>query len=283
MKTPELVAMPQIWADEISRDAPHLDSSKIGIHMVGELAIGPAVFIDHWFLETVIFIQVTSGEMLVETEGNSSYKVQKDGLTVLFPGRITSVRLTASKNNIAYFSLSGEGIVSSIMSFGLYDRIHLRQYPSIAFFPELLKAFHASGNDSHDPIAVRLVERILMILAGHLRNSVLDRRFFDALKMIHTMPRTSFTASEVAARLGVSRVTLNTFFAKNGFPPPGEYIASIRAVLAQEMLVDGKLSIAETARQLGFSCPTAFTTFFRRRTGMTPGKFRHYPSKPHRA
>jgi AraC-like DNA-binding protein len=43
---------------------------------------------------------------------------------------------------------------------------------------------------------------------------------------------------------------------------------------ARELLLDGRLSVAEIARAVGFADPALFTTRFRRHTGSTPSRFR---------
>ena len=56
--------------------------------------------------------------------------------------------------------------------------------------------------------------------------------------------------------------------------PPHRYVVSRRIAVAQDLLVDGKLSLAELSLSLGFPNQAHFTTTFRTKVGVTPSVFR---------
>jgi AraC family transcriptional regulator len=56
--------------------------------------------------------------------------------------------------------------------------------------------------------------------------------------------------------------------------PPHLYIMHERVQLAQSLIVEGDLTLADVATQAGFSTQCHFCNVFRRHTGMTPSAFR---------
>lgn len=54
----------------------------------------------------------------------------------------------------------------------------------------------------------------------------------------------------------------------------GDYVQRVKLERAQHLLSTSTLSIAEIARQVGFSSPAAFSTAFRRLCGQPPRAYR---------
>jgi AraC family transcriptional regulator len=65
----------------------------------------------------------------------------------------------------------------------------------------------------------------------------------------------------------------NSFRQSTGFTPH-QYVSHRRVELAQQLLTDASLPLAEVAYRCGFTSQSQFTTLFRRFTGATPGRFR---------
>ncbi|MEM5437813.1 AraC family transcriptional regulator [Paraburkholderia diazotrophica] len=96
-------------------------------------------------------------------------------------------------------------------------------------------------------------------------------RMREELKTVPTGDWPSFDA--VATKLGLSPATLRRRLQVEG----QSYAAikeEVRSTLAQSLLRESKLSVAEIAVQLGFSEPSAFHRAFRKWTGTSPGKYR---------
>ena len=55
---------------------------------------------------------------------------------------------------------------------------------------------------------------------------------------------------------------------------PHQYVLGERIWMAKGMLADGRLSITEISRQLGFASRAHFTTVFRKRIGTPPREYR---------
>ena len=55
---------------------------------------------------------------------------------------------------------------------------------------------------------------------------------------------------------------------------PGQYQQQLKLARAKELLSSSNLSIAEIAFELNFECVGQFSTFFRKKEGVTPSEFR---------
>lgn len=269
--------LPQGWQDEMSATALCFRPQQTEIHIVGDLLIGPTAFLDCWAQDTVFFLRMVKGAARVDLSDASPISLTEGSFVVLFPGRTLSVALQAKSNRIVYLSLRGPGIVDAVLRLGFWDRQCMKAAFAGDFFDSLLSLFAERQRNGRDPDVLRLCERILHSLASRVRNSGGNAMLCDAVKAINTMPRENFTTEAAAERLGVTRATLTNIFRRAGFPPPGEYIAQVRTMLAKEMIYDNKLTMRQIAGRLGFATPTAFALFFRRRTGVTPTAFRRQP------
>lgn len=269
--------MPQGWLDQQTASALRFDPATTEVHIVGDLTIGPTAFLDHWAQDTIFLLRLVEGSARIELTGAPPMKLKAGAFAMLFPGRTLTVKLQAKKNRLVYLSLRGKGVVDAVLRFGFWDRQCEKAVFADEFFAALLALFAERGRNGHDPDVLRLSERILQSLATRVRSSGGNAALCDAVRTIHTMPREKFTAEAAAEILGMTRVTLANVFRRAGFPPPGEYIAQVRTMLAQEMIYDRSLTMRQIARRLGFATATAFTVFFKRRTGLTPRAYRQHP------
>lgn len=73
-------------------------------------------------------------------------------------------------------------------------------------------------------------------------------------------------------QIGMTRGHLRELFEASYDKSPEEYLAAVRLARAEELLRNGT-SITETAMTVGFSSPSAFTTFWKAQTGMTPSQY----------
>jgi AraC family transcriptional regulator len=81
------------------------------------------------------------------------------------------------------------------------------------------------------------------------------------------------TLRDLASAAGLSRMHFaGQFRAATGFRPH-EYVLQQRVELAKTMMRDDRLSLVETALNVGFQTQAHFTTVFKRITGETPGRW----------
>lgn len=82
-----------------------------------------------------------------------------------------------------------------------------------------------------------------------------------------------FSAEQAARLVGLHPNTLNARLSERG-ETTSTVIARVKRDMAFDLLGAKYCSVSETAQQLGFSDPTAFSRAFRRWTGQSPSDFR---------
>lgn len=80
--------------------------------------------------------------------------------------------------------------------------------------------------------------------------------------------------ADAAAYVGVSRSYLYTLFLKTLGLSPQEYLISYRITRATQLLVISDLPVEGIAQSCGYEDPLVFSKAFKRRTGMTPTRYR---------
>lgn len=96
----------------------------------------------------------------------------------------------------------------------------------------------------------------------------------NAARLIRDHAGTSVSVEQLCEKMHTSRSTLDKLFlSRLGRSVAGE-MTRVRLQRTQTLLLDSNLTLAEVARQSGFSSATYFCRFFRRLTGKTPDAFR---------
>jgi AraC-like DNA-binding protein len=129
-----------------------------------------------------------------------------------------------------------------------------------------------SPMDTADEALARLMEEHARIL-GQRIPEVEDGFRSEVQKTIAATLPEGGSAEVVARKLHVSVRTLQRKLIAAG-TTFREVSETVRTRLAEEYLNDPKVSIAEVAFLLGFSDQSSFHRAFRRRTGVTPGRWR---------
>ena len=87
---------------------------------------------------------------------------------------------------------------------------------------------------------------------------------------------------DVAAAVGYSAGHLTTKFREATGTPVTSWIVKRRIIAAQQLLIEGNVSVSAACDAVGFSDLRYFTRQFTRYAGITPGRFRsvtsHVPS-----
>lgn len=95
-----------------------------------------------------------------------------------------------------------------------------------------------------------------------------------ALEAVHTAPSRPWTVADLASEAGVSRALLAKRFSEVMGEPPLTYLTEWRMELAEELLADPDLTVAQVARRVGYADQFGFSNAFKRRKGKSPTAFR---------
>lgn len=103
-----------------------------------------------------------------------------------------------------------------------------------------------------------------------LRDPVLSR----AIAHVHRAPERAWTVESLARESGQSRSQFAGRFTSVVGVPPLTYLTRWRMYRARVLLRDEQARVSEVARALGYGSETAFSTAFKRETGMAPREWR---------
>ncbi|MCY1563105.1 RCS-specific HTH-type transcriptional activator RclR [compost metagenome] len=93
------------------------------------------------------------------------------------------------------------------------------------------------------------------------------------LRAIHADVRKSWIVADLAKIAGMSRSAFATRFGQVLGCGPFEYLARWRMALAKDALVRGVKTLDGIADDIGYESASAFSTAFRKRLGVSPGRF----------
>jgi AraC-like DNA-binding protein len=102
-------------------------------------------------------------------------------------------------------------------------------------------------------------------------SALADRRIGNALQLMHGDVARPWTASLLAAEVGMSRSAFTQRFGRLVGRPPLDYLTWWRMVVARRRLKTGGVSIAQVATEVGYASQSAFAFAFKRTFGCTPG------------
>jgi AraC-like DNA-binding protein len=109
--------------------------------------------------------------------------------------------------------------------------------------------------------------------AGWLR-LLTDQRLAPAVRSMHADPARAWHLTGLARSATTSRTAFAARFTAAAGMPPLTYLQHWRIRLAQQALRTEDTSVAALAAALGYTSESAFSTAFKRRTGMAPRAYR---------
>jgi AraC-like DNA-binding protein len=139
-----------------------------------------------------------------------------------------------------------------------------------------------------DPGSEMILQRLLEVLlvealrrrgfdAGDARagllNGMRDPILARVLRAMHADVRANWTVAGLAKIAGLSRSAFAARFGAVLGCGPIEYLARWRMALAKDALASGTKTLDRIADEIGYESASAFSTAFRKRLGVPPGKF----------
>ena len=87
---------------------------------------------------------------------------------------------------------------------------------------------------------------------------------------MHADTKRPWTLAALAREVGMSRSAFASRFAQLVGVPPIEYLANWRMTLAKSALASSEVPMADIAEMAGYQSVSAFSTAFKRETGLSP-------------
>lgn len=220
------------------------------------------------------------------------------------PTRSLPSQTTVDERGMGHLVVDGGGARTSLICGTMtFDRAGA--HPVLSTLPRLI---HVSDEDGH---LVDIVETIIRLIADEVDNHVAGaetvvarltdvlivyvlRQYVDtlpesevgwlaalrhppirdALGLIHRHPDRNWAAAELAQKVGMSRSAFFSRFRETVGETPGDYLTRWRIHTATRLLREEDLSVAATARRVGYQTEASFSNAFVRVMGVRPGAFR---------
>lgn len=143
---------------------------------------------------------------------------------------------------------------------------------------KLLALFHRMEQERTSSLSLTsLFLRILLMIEmsgeGSGERADLPHPLDDILDELRVHYKEPLHITEVSARHYISQSTLNRLFRTHLHISPHRYLEDLRLAEAKRLLADGA-DVTEAALECGFTDSSHFILLFRRRFGITPGKYR---------
>lgn len=105
--------------------------------------------------------------------------------------------------------------------------------------------------------------------------AVEDPRLAQAARFIREHAREVISVEDIARAAGISRSLLEKKFRETFGRSPWDHVMQLRLRMAEQLLSQTRLSIAEIAERSGFGTPEYFSAAFRKLTGTSPRSARN--------
>jgi AraC-like DNA-binding protein len=243
--------------------------------------------------------RLEAGDIAVLTRGDGHVIADApDRVTV----PLTSLPITRSRSQIDQVGHPGEHDTHVLCgSFGFQ---HAAGEAMIGLLPEVVVVRDREGGvvpwlaqtlalldaelDRDVPGSAAIVTRLVdLLVAQVLRRAVLaapigaggwlsalrDPKIGRALAAIHRRPEAEWTASSLAAEVGMSRSAFFSRFTEVVGEPPAQYLTRWRMQVAADLMSDERLSLGQLAERVGYGSEDAFSKVFKRHMGCSPGQY----------
>jgi AraC-like DNA-binding protein len=106
-----------------------------------------------------------------------------------------------------------------------------------------------------------------------LLSGLADPRIGNALRIMHSDAKQAWTLASLARKVGMSRSAFASRFLQLVGVPPIQYLATWRMRLAKSALASSQVPMIDIAEMAGYQSVSAFSTAFKRATGLSPTLF----------
>lgn len=106
--------------------------------------------------------------------------------------------------------------------------------------------------------------------------AVADQHIAKALRYVHEQSERTWTIELLAKQVGMSRSVFARRFKDLVGEAPMEYLTRCRIHKASRLLRESEMTIAEIAYLAGYDSDVTFSKAFKRKIGVSPGKYRAY-------
>jgi len=228
-------------------------------------------------------VYITKGSGYFSSQSCKPQKIQAGTMILLFPGewhsyypdketgwdeywvgfrgmhidRRVEKRFFCKEEPLYHIGLSATivGLYNDIMKFASEERSGYQQMISSIVLQILGSVYYKNRNKSFtNTYVVDKINEARILMKEHIENPL--------------------SAEEVASRLGLGYSWFRRMFKEYTGVSPAQYQLQQRLLRAKELLTSSSLNISEIAYTLKFENAGQFSTFFKKKEGLTPSEFR---------
>lgn len=236
--------------------------------------------------------------------GRSEYLCDDRNIAYISEGDLSISDLKFDKNDYSYFPTKHYHGVSIFLSYDklkenkllkefgidlnkvyrLVSNLKVKIYRSDERLEHIFYEFyHAENNFMKEYLRIKVLELLLFITnldweKEEIKKSYLTKKQVIVIKRIKNLLvrdlTVHYTIDELSKRFKISPTSLKTQFKELYGDSLYGYVKKIKLEKSKELLIEGKLSIAEIALEIGYLNPAKFSSAFKKEYGVSPSKFK---------
>lgn len=224
-----------------------------------------------------VFEYIFSGKGTLRIE-NQTFHPQGGDVYILHPE--TSIEYWSDPDDPwekIWFNIYGDLPEKLIQTYKLTNSVLFRHCPLEQNFTNALNIIRNNKKDACLEFALEL-HRICHKLGEHLMNVGFERKEKKALQMrdyMHEHYAKNINLNKLARLIGRTPEQALRLFKKEFGVPPMRYLQEIRLNFAKQYLLNTDYTLHAIAENVGFVREYHFAAWFKKCTGIAPGRFRH--------
>lgn len=206
------------------------------------------------------------------TCNNRSFKFYKDSYMIIPPG------YEHSESHIGRGHILAIGF-SSDKELNLENEMYNGFDPKIYSIIQKLKIEFIKKEDLYEEVMDILLDELMLYLKRsqrkvHNPKSTTKNDISFAISYLNEYFMTDINLDELAQSTGYCKDHFRILFKKQTGKTPKTFILEKRLSYAKKLLANGEISLTEVSSSCGFEYYSCFCGFFKKKTGMTPLKYR---------
>lgn len=251
----------------------------------------PNSYIFNWqkgrILKEYHLVLITKGEGIFENKVTGSIKVSNGDALLIFPNEWHRYK---PKKNIGWterwVGFSGK-IAEHIFDNNFFNRENpiisgCNKASILNNFNELFRLYDEESfgyQKIASGICIQLLAELYNIQIGGTQNLSVKNIVIEAKKEMYKNIKQNIDLKKIANNLGIGYSKFRIDFKKQTGSSPMQYFLSLKIEKAKELLLNTNKSQKEIAFEIGFQSDYYFNRLFKKKTGLTPGKFRNSVSR----
>lgn len=222
-------------------------------------------------------IWVMEGELDIRLE-QERLSVIRDQACFLDNGSEYRIESRSDAAEFIYISLDGKASEQVLRNHNLWEGVFRSGPPPVSQVETIMSRLSLVRDTEVRVTLVEGLDLVNEIRMTHGRTAA-DRTVFDAEALIRRCwDDPLFNINAVYEDLNANRSSLALKFKEQTGLAMLDYLHNLRLRATMCMLRETDMAVARIARDCGFSDPSYFARFFKKRTGMSPQVFREQPA-----